>query len=279
MLTRRQLIRTFLAGALLPRPAQATPTDNLRFGVLPVMSARALLETFQPLLAHLEGPLRRRIELGTAPHFPGLYQRLREGQFDFALVPPHFARLAQAELGWSPLARCAPEHRCLLLVPEDSRLGRPEELRGGTLAILDRTALVALIAVEALRQRGLREGRDYALLETRGYESSRLSVQQGLAQAFVSRSQGFFKGDQRDRFRPLLDAGVIPGYVFLGSPRLDFPTRLRLIQLLLDFPRHPEATALLEKLGYQTIEPVTEADMRRLDPYLEATRGSLAQAS
>lgn len=280
MITRRDLLTGLLAGFLLRQlghqPAHAQET--LRLGVLPVMSARASLEAFQPLLDYLSRVRRQRPELLTTPNFHGLYQRIREGQFDVALVPPHVARLAQADLGWQPLARCTPDHRSLLLVPEQGGPTGPEGLRGGVIAVLDRSALVVLIALEALRQRGLQEGRDFALLETRSYESSRLAVVQGRAQAFVSRSQGFFNEAQRDRFRILLDAGSLPGYVFAASPRLSPIARYHLAQHLLSFAATPEAAPMLARLGYQSMVATTGEGLRQLDPYLDSTRAALSAA-
>lgn len=280
MTTRRDLLTALLAGFLLRRLGQqpAHAQDTLRVGVLPVMSARASLEAFQPLLDYLSRVRRQRPELLTTPNFQGLYRRIREGLFDVALVPPHVARLAQADLGWQPLARCTPDHRSLLLVPEQGGPTEPEGLRGGVIAVLDRSALVVLIALEALRQRGLQEGRDFSLLETRSYESSRLAVAQGRAQAFVSRSQGFFNEAQRDRFRTLLDAGPLPGYVFIAAPRLSPVARYHLGQDLLSFAATPEAAPLLARLGYQSLTAAGEESMQLLDPYLDSTRAALSAA-
>lgn len=252
--------------------------ESLRFGVLPVMSARASLETFQPLLDHLGRLGRQRPELITTPNFQELYRRISEGWFDFALIPPHMARLAQVDLGWQPMVSCAPDHRSQLLALEQGGPAGVEDLRGGGIAVLDRSALVVLIALEALRQRGLREGRDFSLLETRSYESSRLAVVQGRAQAFVSRSQGFFNEAQRDRFRILLDAGSLPGYVFAASPRLSPIARYHLAQHLLSFAATPEAAPLLARLGYQSMVATTGEGLRQLDPYLDSTRAALSAA-
>lgn len=280
MTSRRDLLAGVVAGLLLhglhARPAHAMGV--MRFGVLPVLSPRASLETFQPLLDHLTMALGQRVELLTTPNFHALYQRVREAQFDIALLPPHMSRLAQVDLGWQPMLHCTPAHRSVILALETGGPSRLEELRGGTIAVLDRSALVVLIALEGLRQRGLKEGRDFGLLETRSYESSRLAVTQGRAQALVSRSQGFFKDTQRERLITLLDAGALPGYVFMASSYVNPLTRYRITQDLLDFAKSPAATGMLAKLGYQSMEPVRDEDMRQLDPYLEATRASLNAA-
>jgi len=280
MLSRRTLLTGALAGLCLARlgTGSARAADALRLGILPVMSARRILEVFNPLQSHLERAGHRPTRLLTSPNFATLLDQVRNQDFDLALLPPHMARLAQVDLGWQPLARCAPEHRSVILALEAGGPRRPEELRGGTLAVLDRGALVVLIALEALRQRGLQAGRDFALLETRNYESSRLAVEQRQAQALVSRSQGFFKDAQRDRLAVLLDAGPLPGYVFMAAARMPPQAAARLGDLLLTFFAGPEGAGVLGKLGYESLQPVDEGHMRMLDPYLDDTRASLQGA-
>jgi phosphonate transport system substrate-binding protein len=278
MLTRRELFAVALTTLFSPciGPARALAAETLRIGILPVLSPRASLEVFQPLVDYLGKGAPQRPELHTTPDFQGLYERIRAGQFDLALVPPHMARLAQVDLGWHLLALCGPEHHALLMARDGTGPTRPEELRGGSIAVLDRSALVALMVLEALRQRGLQEGRDFSLLETRNYESSRLAVLQGHAQAFVSRSRGFFEPQQRESFNILLDAGALPGYGFIAAPRLPPITRYRLGQELLTFAASAQGSAMLAKLGYKTLETGRDDSLRHLDSYLGRFRDCLS---
>lgn len=277
MITRRELLSATLTAVLaLPTGVpQARAGEVLRIGILPVLSPRASLDVFQPLQDYLGRGAYARPELHTTPDFHVLYHRIREGQFDLALVPPHMARLAQVDLGWHLLARCAPEHHALLLALDESGPASLYDLRGGTIAVLDRSALVVLMVLDALEQRGLREGRDFSLLETRNYESSRLSVVQGRAHAFVSRSRGFFEPRKRESFKTLLDAGALPGYGFIASPRLTPVYRYQLAQELLAFATTSEGQAMLARLGYQTLVPGRDDSLNQLDPYLDSSRSGL----
>lgn len=276
MISRRALLTGLLTGLLSPGIGTrlVLAAGALRLGILPVLNPRASLEVFQPLLDYLGKGAFARPELHTTPDFHVLYQRIRDGQFDLALVPPHLARLAQVDLGWHLLARCSPAHHALLLALEDTGPARIEDLRGGTIAVLDRSALVVLMVLEALAQRGMQEGRDFSLLETRNYESSRLSVTQGRAHAFVSRSKGFFEPQVRESLKTLLDAGTLPGYGFIATPRLSPISRYQLTQDLLSFAHTDAGQAMLSRLGYQTLEPGREDSLRQLDPYLDSIRAS-----
>ncbi|HEX8987645.1 MAG TPA: PhnD/SsuA/transferrin family substrate-binding protein [Rhodocyclaceae bacterium] len=257
------------------RAGLAVPSPTLRLGALPVVSTRTAYEIYEPLVSHLESLLKQKVELETPPNFKAMYQRIHEKAFDVLVSPPHIARLAQQKLGWQPLAMCQPEHESVLMVMEADGPRMLEDLRGKTIAVLDRSALVVMIMMEALSKQGLVMDRDFKTIETRNYESSQIAVRQGIAQAMVIRSKGFIDSSERDRMKILFEAGALPGYVVIAAPTLD----RNMVQLLRgDLPRFgstPEAQGLLKKLGYEALAPATEQAMKRMDPYLSATEAVL----
>jgi phosphonate transport system substrate-binding protein len=204
-----------------------------------------------------------------------MYRRIVEGGFDLLVSPPHIARVAQKKLGWKPLVMCQPEHKSLLLVMDVNGPKDLTGLRGSTIAVLDKNALVVMIMLEALAKRGLVMDRDFKVIETRSYESSQIAVKQGVAQAMVVRSHGFIDTNERDRMRIVFEAGELPGYVFIASPTTSAATLKALRAGLLKFASTPDSRLFMSKLGYEEIVPVSEDAMRRLDPYLEATEAKL----
>jgi phosphonate transport system substrate-binding protein len=215
------------------------------------------------------------IVLETPPNFKGMYQRIQENGFDLLISPPHIARLAQKRLGWHPLVMLQAEHHSVLLAQESNGPANLEALRGGTIAVLDNSALVVMIMMEALAKKGLLMNRDFKVIETRSYDSSQIAVKQGVAQAMVFRSQGFLDANARDHFKVLFAAGALPGYVIIAAPRTPKVQLQALRSQLLAFGKMPEAKQFLEKLGYEGIATVTEDAMQRLDPYLEQTEARL----
>jgi len=170
---------------------------------------------------------------------------------------------------------CLPEHQSVLLAMEANGPANLEALRGGTIAVLDNSALVAMVMMEALSKKGMVMDRDFKVIETRSYESSQISVRQGVAQAMVSRSQGFIDPNARDHMKVLLEAGALPGYVFIAAPATSKGQLQNLRTELLLFGGAPEAKPFLEKLGYDSVAVATEDAMRRLDPYLAVTESKL----
>lgn len=277
MIQRRHFLQLSLAmvAAGVQLPALAA-NKAIRLGSLPVVSTRTAYEMYRPLMEHLEkGMGLSAIQLETPPNFKGMYQRIQDNGFDLLVSPPHIARLAQKRHGWHPLVMFQPEHQSVLLVQESNGPANLEALRGGTIAVLDNSALVAMVMMEALSRKGLQMDRDFKVIETRSYDSSQIAVKQGVAQAMVFRSQGFIDPNARDRFKVLFEAGVLPGYVIIASPATNKAQVQKLRTQLLAFGKTPEAKPFLEKLGYDALTPATEEAMRRLDPYLDTTESKL----
>lgn len=277
MLKRRHFLKLSLAMASMGLAPLAKAADKpLRLGTLPVVSIRTAYEIYRPLMEHLEKTLALApIQLEVPPHFKGMYQRIQENGFDLLISPPHIARLAQKKLGWHPLVTFQPEHQSVLLAQEAGGPADLEALRGGTIAVLDNSALVAMIMMDALAKKGLLANRDFKVLETRSYDSSQIAVKQGVAQAMVFRSQGFIDTDTRDRFKVLFEAGIVPSYVIIAAPATSKTQLQKLRTQLLAFSKTPAARPFMEKMGYEGMTAASEEAMRRLDPYLEETEAKL----
>ena len=273
MLKRRHFLKFSLAIASLGLHPLAKAADKpLRLGTLPVVSIRTAYEIYRPLIDHLEKSLALApIQLEVPPHFKGMYQRIQEDGFDLLISPPHIARLAQKKLGWQPLVIFLPEHHSVLLANETDGPANLEALRGTTIAVLDNSALVVMVMMDALAKKGLLANRDFKIIETRSYESSQIAVKQGIAQAMVFRSQGFIDPNSRQRFKVLFEAGVLPGYVIIAAPGTNKVQLEKLRSQLLAFGKTQEARPFMEKLGYDSITTASEEAMRRLDPYIEET--------
>lgn len=276
MLSRRQFIRFSLTLSMLGWKGLAlAKSPALRFGTLPVISIRRAYEIYAPLIEYFEKSLGQTINLETPPNFKGMYQRIQNNDFDLLLSPPHIARLAQKKSGWHPLVMCQPGHHSELLVSATDGPKTLEEFRGKTIAVLDNSALVVMIMLDALAKKGYIVERDFKVIETRSYESSELAVKQGVAQALIARSQGILGQDDRNHMEVLFQAGALPGYVIIAAPSATKRQQRIWQKQLLAFSATPEARQFLSNLGYETFETATEARMKQLDPYLKATEATL----
>ncbi len=270
---KRRLRVLVLLAALVPA---LLPGASLAFtiGVLPIHSSRVLVERFDPLRVYMERVLRRPVRIESAPDFARFHARTMNQDFDLTITAAHFARIAQKEKNLQPLAQFQPDHDSLLVYNKDAPLDTPLALKGKQLAVIDRLAITVMAAIEYLSEQGLESDRDYKVVEHRTHASVAHSLVSGLAAAAVTTSQGLLQMPDEFRGKLVVHKHIadIPAFVFLVKPDLPREQVERIRAALLAFPQTAEGSDFLRHTGYTAIRPVTEAAMKRADPYLKETR-------
>ena len=120
------------------KPAASRP---LSVGLMPYLSTRTLLANYQPIAVALETALKQPVQLLTAPDFDTYVKRVVDGEYDIALLAPHFARLAIREYDYTPLLLHKAPIRGVLVSNRNQPLTGFDDLRGQNIAIVDRSAL------------------------------------------------------------------------------------------------------------------------------------------
>jgi phosphonate transport system substrate-binding protein len=256
------------------------PGISLAFtvGVLPIHSTRVLVERYEPLRAYLERALQQPVRIESAPDFARFHARTLRGDYDLAITAAHFARLAQKDLGFQPLAQFQPDHDALLVFHADHPLHALRDLKGRQLAVIDRLAITVMATLNYLDEQGLDSDRDYKVSEHRTHASVAQSLISGVSAAAVTTSQGMLQMPEDMRRKLVVHKHIadIPAFVFLVKADLPRSQADRIRTLLLEFPREAEGINFLGHTGYTAIRPATEAVMKRGDAYLRETRKALA---
>lgn len=243
-------------------------------GVLPIHTSRVLVERYEPLRTYLERTLQQPVRIESAPDFARFHARTLRGDFDLAVTPAHFARIAQKDLGFQPLAQFQPDHDSLLIYSAERPLGGPGDLKGKQLAVIDRLAITVMAALHYLHEQGLEPDRDYRVVEHRTHAGVAHSLMSGLSAAAVTTSQGMLQIPEDIRRKLMVHKHIadIPAFIFLVKPDLPRPAADRLRALLLEFPREAEGIAFLGQTGYTSLRSASETIMKRADGYLKETR-------
>jgi phosphonate transport system substrate-binding protein len=228
---------------------------------------------------YLEHHLKRPVRLESAADFARFQERTLRGDFDLALSPSHFARVAEKDAKFQPLAQFVPDHDALLVSSSERPLARVNDLRGGQLAVIDHLAVTVMAAISYLDEQGLKAGYDYRVVEHRTHASVVYSLISGLSAAAVTTSQGMAQipDDLRHKLVVQKHIADIPAFVFLAPPRTSRAQFERVKRLLLEFPAASEGINFLGGTGYTGIVVADEACMSRADRYLKATRGALSR--
>jgi len=244
----------------------------LEIGVFPYLSVRSILTTFQPVRHYLERELGRPVEMYTAPDFRSFIARSQQGEYDVLITAPHFARLAQLQTGYVPLAGFTKELHPIIVVARSSHYRNLADLRGKTVAIPDRLAIVSMMGLRLLREHGIEDDRDYRLVSAVSHNSAVLDVTHAKADAAITEAAALqqMPDELRNGVRVIATAGKAPHVMLMAHPRLGHGTIQKLRSLLEQFATEsPEGREFLAATGYESLKPVREAVLKSLDPYAQ----------
>lgn len=272
--------RRLLVCALIVWPILGAAREKtLIVGVLPTLSPRVLLNNYQPFRVYLEHALNRPVEMVTATDFATFHKSTLAGDYDIVVTAAHLGRLAETERGYIPLATYKSANRAMVMTSRVAPLKSIRDLRGHTVVVLDRYALIASQAMAWLDDQGLHEGSDYRLLETSSHNSAAYSVLSGESTLAIISPAGWKQMPEnlREGLQVYANLPAIPGLMWLANPRLAQEAP-RLKSILLAFsPDSPEGSQFFHVTGYQGMREITPEEMKSLDPYTRYLQKTLGQ--
>jgi len=264
-----QLALCLLLTALLASAQAARgPDDTLVLGVFPNMSARAIVVLYQPLQSHLERTLHQRVQTYSAPDFKTFIERTLNREYDVVVIAPHLARLAQTEAGFVPLFRYSQELHAMVVAPLSSAIHTPEDLRGKTIAMPDRLAVMPVLGLRLLRNRGLADG-DFKIYPATSHSNAVLALQRGEAQAAIIGSAPYAQlpEDLRNGLRIVAISESIPNQFILANPSLPSARTEAIRKSLLEFAVTEEGRHFFESTGFGGLKAATEVDLKKMEAY------------
>ena len=281
MLHRPNAVRLVLLLAMLfpGHPAWSAEPGTLEIGIIPTLSTRTILATYQPLRGYLEEQLQQPVSLITAPDYRTFVERTQRGEYRFVITAPHFARFAQVEAGYRPLVRVKRELRALLVTRTDNGIARVADLRGKSVSTPEGLAVVTMLGEQLLRDQGLTPGRDVEVKHLASFNSAVLAVHNGETAAAFTAATALkqMPPDVRNSLREIAATGSVPHVIFLAHPKVPAADEKRMTELLLAFEtRSPAGIKFFEKTGFAGYVRPTAAELRRLDPYVAEVKKQLA---
>ena len=252
---------------LIAKPAMAAEKP-LIFGVFPYLSGYSVVSKFADLRDYLAAELKRPVQVYTAPDFRTFIERTQRGDYDIALTAPHLARLAILEANYAPLATYKSTLQTLIVAKKDGPFTRLADLRGKSIAIPDRLAIVTMLGTQLLREAGLRDVQDYTLVATLSHSSAALSVQRGQHDAAIIGSNPFSQltQDAQAGLRILASSAPIPTQYYIAHKRLGSRQITRLQSLLITFAENtPSGQKFIEENHVLGIEAASGDELKQMD--------------
>lgn len=257
---------------------QKTPDRRqLTVGLMPYLTTRTLLANYQPIAEALEKSLKQPITLQTAPDFDTFVKRVLDGEYDIALLAPHYARLATRDYGYTPLLVHKSPIRGVLASSRSKPLTSFDDLRGEDISVVDRSALIVIAGAITLAENGLKENVDYHFVETISHSSALHNAISGKARAaLVSYSTLVLAAPDLQRDTQIWrDIASIPGQFYIAHSRVPVARQLAVKAALLAFEKTPEGQQFFEKTKHGGFREPTSEDYALLDRMLPETRRQL----
>jgi len=257
---------------LLATRAFGTEAPPLKFGIMPFNSTLTLIRVHQPLAAHLEQALGRKVQLLSSADYFTHVNQLLAGDFDLAITGPHFAIMA-AEKGYQPLFRYAADLRPSFAVREDSTIKGAADLRGKRIGMPSRLAVISTSGVKWLDEQGLRVHRDYRTVEYPSHGAAVAAVVAGEVDAALTAHTAWQQVSESVRAKSrLLPLDIrMPHVMTLAHTRLPKADIERVRQALRSFGDTPAGQTFFRETGYQGYAEITKADLEKLRPYVDLT--------
>lgn len=268
----------FFLGLLLTAAscfASAASQHPLSIGLFPNLSTRLLLETYQPVREFLEQHLKQPVMLYTAPDFNSFISRTQNGEYDIIVTAPHFARLAQTDAGYQPLFAYRNDITAAIVVLRDNQINDVSQLRGAKIAAPDRLAMVTLLGLKLLQERGLEAGRDYAFQWTTTHSNVALAVLRGDAAAGIIGIMPLKQLPENisRRLQLLTATPAVPSQMLLAHHRLSPGQQQQFKAAMLQFEQSEAGQKFFRNSGLAGLKPIGSNDLKPLDPYArEVTR-------
>lgn len=268
-----RFLRFLLAILVVMIAAPVVAAPPLKLGIMPFNSALALIKTHQPLRQALEQRLGRPIEVFTEADYTSFVRESLAGRYDLLITGPHFAVMS-IEKGYVPLAHYKAPLQPVFVVRNSAAMNDAESLRGRTVALSSRFSISSIGGMKWLADKGLQPGRDYQIREYPTHGAAVAAVAVGEADAALTTHTPLRQvpKDVSEQVRLLPSEIRIPHLMTLAHERLGKAVIDQLRQVLFEFAASDEGQRFFRETGYLGYDPVTDADIRALQPYVSLVR-------
>jgi len=243
--------------------------DTLVFGVFPYVKATQIVRNFTPLRDLIAQTTGRDVKLTSAADYPSFYRNTQAGEYDIIFTAPHLGRLAEKESGYQRIAISAYQVSNAIVVLKDSPIQTLADLRGKTLAIPTHWAFVHQTTIKYLRTHGLIPGQDVTLREVSTNPDTVFALLHGDADAAASGNVNWREHPDNAKTRLIAETPPIQGFLIMAHPRVPAATVARLRKAFQEFNETPAGKAYFSTSRHIAFLPVTNANMKALDPYTQ----------
>jgi len=253
--------------------------NPIEIGILPTLSTRTILTTYQPLREYVEEKLEQPVTLSTAPDYRTFLERTQRGEYRFVVTAPHYARLAQAEAGYIPMVRLTRELRAIVVVRNNSSIQTLADLRNKQVSTSDDTAMLTILGMQLLHNHGIEPGKTVVIHAFPSLNSAVLAVQNGDSDAAITAQTALNQMPENVRggLRIIATSPPVPHMIYLANRQVPTDEIERMTRILLEFAADPaRSQQFFEHTGFLGYVRPSAAELKNLDPYVTELKRRLA---
>jgi phosphonate transport system substrate-binding protein len=261
---------------LLANHAARADSTALRLGIMPFNSTLALIRTHQPLRQHLQQALGRPIEIYTSADYAAFNRDSLAGQYDLLITGPHFGVMC-LDSGYEALAHYKARLQPIFVVARGAGINSYDKLRGKRIGLSNRLSVSSIVGLQWLAEKGMQANKDFMVLEKTTHGAAIAGVAVGDLDAALTTFTPLKQvpEDIRAKVTEIATDISVPHLMTLAHSRLGDTTIDKIRAALVSFQATPDGQAFFKETGYIGYEPVTQADIKRLKPYVPIVKGMM----
>jgi phosphonate transport system substrate-binding protein len=253
----------------------AEVTKQLSLGLFPYVTPAQLVQFHSPLKNYLSKILDIEVNLVTAPDFESFMQRTQKGEYDIIFTAPHLGRLAEKRDGYKSIAMTEHHVEGIFLARKDSAINSLDDLKDKKVMVAQRISLIFQMVQYTLAQKGLTDGKNITIIETKTHNNALYAPLRDEADASVT---GIILWETlgqeyKDKLKVIGTTDSVPGFVIMVHPRVPMKIQKKLQNAIFDFKNTSEGKTYFEHTHLNGFQAVDSKIMKQLDPYTKIFAG------
>lgn len=255
----------------------------LTIGIFPRRDAKATVKLFKPMMDYLEKHLNRRIRFGTSKNYEMFWRGVESKTYDLVHYNPYDYMVSHKKYGYEVILRNKEfgedSVKAAIVIRKDSGINTVEDLRGKTIALSSKRAMISHIAaVYALMEKGLKPN-EYKTLIVKNPPSAVFSVFHGKADAggagnVVSSLPIVTKQIDASQLTHLVEGEPLAHVTWAVKEGMPEPLKQQLKTLLMDLSKTPEGMGILKNAK---VNALVEARNQDYDPHRRIVKAVLGE--
>lgn len=254
--------------------ADLQQTKSVKLGIFPYVSPGQLVKFHTDLKNLFEQTLGKKVTLVTAPNFKKFVGRTRKSEYDFIMTAPHLGRLAEVRDGYIPLAHTMHEVQGIYLVSKTSNIHSLKDLKGKTITMVGRTAIITQMVEKQLAALGLHDKKNITLRFTKTHNNAMYSPLRGESDASVTGTLlwnkiGLKNIKSTSQIRVIGKSPLSIGFQVMAAKQVTTPDLNKIKTALLGFHKTTQGKIYMKKTGFKYFDEISNQEKMNLDPYIQ----------